>query len=369
MYVVPYNTGEALLDFFVITHLTIPLALAYSSVTVQRVLSLSLFVLGVLALLFTVDAFSLFLPIPRHEFTHPFGPLALAAWATSRYLLQLLETRGITAARRTRPYFNLLWVYVGVVGGIMHRDFLLSWFLCWALTEHFIAKYLKVESKFRAFAARAAKMSKKSIAMATLMALGFLGLLELLAHVLNKPVLSPSLRIKRFAEYTVPGLEFVAKNAYIVGHSTKALPAGYEWRGFGDGFVTLPVGYLMTFRLDVPTLHGSLVVKKDLLDYMLPGLFTWAFDFGYIGAVLLSVWVAVTLYVGSRCLSEYIKLRRRRMTARFLAREALLFGCLIAFSVQSLIGVFLFSRAMNSFALATFTLLSALIWAHLVRSK
>jgi len=366
LYLVPHNTGEALLDFVVMTHTLIPLTLAYSTVTIQRVLSLSIFTLVVMALLFSVDVLSLFLPMPRHEFTHPFGPLTLAAWASARYLVGILESRGISAARRTRPVLNLLWLYVGMVGGLMHRDYLLSWFLCWVGTEYLIARYLEGETRVGALAMRAARMSRRTIAAVSVIAVGFVAMMEALARALNKPVLSPVVRVQRFAEYTVPGLDLILKNAHLIGHSTKPLPAGYHWRGFGDGFVTLPVGYLVMFNLDVPTLHGALVTRKDLLDYMLPGVFVWAFDFGYIGSLLLSLWVGLTLYVGSRCLARYIKMHQCEFSSRIVAREAMLFGCLIAFAVQSLIGAFLFSRAMNSFALATFTILSAAIWGHTV---
>jgi len=366
LYLVPHNTGEALVDFLLMTHTVVPLTLAYSSVTIQRVLSLSILLLAVLMLMFFVDMLSLFLPLPRHEFTHPFGPLTLAAWASARYLIGLLEARGISAARRTRPVLNTLWLFTGIFGGVMHRDYLLSWLLCWIGTEYLISRQLEVGTRIGALAARAGQMSRRVIAAVSAIGVGLLLLMEAAARVLNKPVLSPALRVKRFAEYTVPGLDFIRKNAYLVGHSTKSLPAGYHWCGFGDGFVTLPVGYLVMFNLNVPTLHGALVARKDLLDYMLPGVFVWAFDFGYVGAFLLSLWVGITLYVGSRCLSEYVGRRRYEFSSELAAREALLFGCLMAFSIQSLIGAFLFSRAMNSFALATFTLLSSLIWGHVI---
>ncbi len=367
MYIVPYNTGEALLDFFLMTHLTIPPFLAYANITVQRVLVLCMLTLLTLLGLFSMDALSIFLPVPRHEFTHPFGPIALMAWATARYLLQILENSGISAVQRTKIYYNLIWILIGITGGVVHRDFFLSWLICWLFVEHVVTKYVG-STRLGTVVRTMAEKRKKVIIMGTGFGAAVYAVLEILAKVLNKPVLSPSLRIYRFTKYTLPALDFIKKYTRFIGHSTKGLPPGYHWRGFGDGIVTLPIGYLMAFRLDVPTLHGTLVVKKDLIDYMLPGLFAWTFDFGYLGPLILCLWIGSTVYVGASMLNNYIKIRSTRVT-RFVAREALLFGSLTAFSIQSLIGAFLFSRAMNSFALATFTFLSAMIWAHVLRRR
>jgi hypothetical protein len=119
------------------------------------------------------------------------------------------------------------------------------------------------------------------------------------------------------------------------------------------------------FTLPFPLFYGVLVVKKDVIDYMLPGIFGVAFDFGYGGLILLLGWCLVVICTGFYILREY-RSKRKAGSRMYMGREALLIGALTAFIAQSILGLFLFNRSINGSAMLTFIILSALVMAHAV---
>src|SRR5690606_26250356 len=95
--------------------------------------------------------------------------------------------------------------------------------------------------------------------------------------------------------------------------------------GSSDGYVTLPMSLINLFTLPFPLFSGVLVTKKDLIDYMLPGIFGWAFDFGYGVMILLLLWCLFVIISGFYILRIY-RTKRHNGSRRYLGREALLIG-------------------------------------------
>ena len=85
------------------------------------VLFLSLVLTVILAALFGLDTTILFLPfLSHHEFTHPFGPLAVFAWVTLAASASLLNEVEIKSSSiKTLAY--VLFFVIAVAGGLMHR--------------------------------------------------------------------------------------------------------------------------------------------------------------------------------------------------------------------------------------------------------
>ena len=128
---------------------------------------LSLFLSAGFALLFGGDLMLLVLSFGQHEFTHPFGPIALLAIITALSSLKVMEESGVNVAGLRRLV-----------------SFLLLWFL-----GLFIG-YTIISKSFR----------QKSIA-GMKMILGFLGLgalafgmLEIVSRITGIEIFSPMLR-------------------------------------------------------------------------------------------------------------------------------------------------------------------------------
>lgn len=312
----------------------------------------------IIAAIFGIDTIFLFLPlVSHHEFTHPFGPLAVFAWVTffaSASLLTELEIR--SASIKTLAI--ILFFIIAIAGGMMHRSFLLLWLLGWFIGTLLISRSFKRTSQItvkRVFAVIAAGIA------------GF-GILEVLSRILNFTILSPLLRISRVEEFAMPSLAMVIKNTTFWGHVQGSCYWGAKCLGGSDGYLTLPMNFVNMLTLPFPLFAGILVVKKDAIDYMLPGIFGVAFDFGYLGLFALMAWVMIVTVTGLYILREY-RSKRLAGSRNYIGREALLIGALTAFISQSIIGLFLFNRSFNGAAMIIYILLSALVVAHTVSIK
>ncbi len=204
--------------------------------------------------------------------------------------------------------------------------------------------------------------------MVMIVALAGFGALELLSRVLDMSVLSPLLRLSRIENYATASLDMVIKNTTLTGHQLGSCYWGDACMGGSDGYISLPIALITLFGLPFPLFYGLLVTKKDVIDYMLPGIFGVAFDFGYIFLVFLLGWFILVMYLGFRMLRSYRK-RRENGDKTCLGREALLIGSLTAFIAQGTMGLFLMNRSINGTALLTFLLLSALVVGHVVLIK
>jgi hypothetical protein len=349
------NHLQLIIEVAVIIHMGVLLLINIIPFTLSMVLFLSLILTMFLAGIFSVDTALLFLPYVSHqEFTHPFGPLAVFAWTTLSASASLLSEVEIKSTSITALSLILFGV-IAVAGGLMHRSFLILWFLGWFLG------YFIMSKSFR----RSVKITRKRITTVVGAAVGGFALLEILSRVFNASVLSPLLRLTRLEEYAIPSLKMVVKNTQLWGHVQGSCYWGASCLGGSDGYITLPMNLINTFTLPFPLFFGVLVTKKDIIDYMLPGIFGVAFDFGYGGLFALMCWCAFVMCSGFYVLRKY-RSKRRVGSRRYLGREALLIGALTAFMAQTIIGLFLFNRTINGAAMITYIFLSAMVVAHLI---
>jgi hypothetical protein len=308
-------------------------------------------------LLFGADIGMLFLSFGQSEFTHPFGPIALLAIITALASLKVMEDSGVNITGLKRFVYILL-IGITVFGGLMHRSFLLLWFLGLFIGFFIISKSFREKSFFTI---------KRMLMFFGVGALGFM-LLEVLSQILHMDIFSPMARISRIEENSLPSIKMVLKNTQLIGHSASSSFWGSEGTAFAEGYITLPMSFILLFSLPFPLFYGMLVVKKDTIDYMLPGIMGYAFDFGYLVFIGLIVFTVSTVFIGFKVLTIYRK-KREKNNKKYLGREVLLIGSLTAFIAQALIGLFIFNRTINGTALMTFLFLSAMVLAHTISLK
>ena len=314
---------------------------------------LSLFLSGGFTLLFGADLAFLVLSFGQHEFTHPFGPIALLAIITALASLKVMEESGVNVSR-LKTIVYLLLAGITVFGGAMHRSFLLLWFIGLFIGYTIISKSFRQQSI----------LTMRRIGMFFGAALVAFGILEIVARISGMEVFSPLLRISRLAQNSLSSLKLVVGNTWLIGHD----PTSSYWSnssGFADGYISLPMQFILMFGLPFPLFFGLLVTRKDTIDYMLPGIFGYAYDFGYLTFIVLLLIVLGTIVVGLKILAEYRR-RRESKNRKYLGKEVLLIGSLTGFISQAVIGLFLFNRTVNGMALLTFMFLGSLVLAHTV---
>ncbi|MEN6329072.1 MAG: hypothetical protein ABFC91_02140 [Methanobacteriaceae archaeon] len=352
------NHLQFIIEVGLMIHLGIILLFNVVAIPLSMVLFLSMILTILLAGLFSLDAVFLFLPyVSHHEFTHPFGAVAVFAWVTLAASASLLSEVDIKSSSITALSW-ILFVVIGVAGMLMHRSFLILWVLGWLMGTLIMSKSFK----------RSVKITPKRIGTVVAAGLGAFGLLEILSRIFNVSVLSPLLRLSRLEEYAIPSLKMVLKNTVLWGHVQGSCYWGANCLGGSDGYLSLPMSLITYFTLPYPLFFGVLVTKKDTIDYMLPGIFGVAFDFGYMGLLLFMGWILLVICSGFYALREYRK-KRKNGSRMYLGREALLIGALAAFIAQTTIGLFLFNRTFNGAAMITYIVLSALVVAHVVRIR
>jgi hypothetical protein len=158
------------------------------------------------------------------------------------------------------------------------------------------------------------------------------------------------------------------QNTQLIGHNPESSFWGAEGSGFAEGYISLPMTFILMFGLAFPLFYGVLVTKKDMIDYMLPGIFGYAFDFGYLVLIGLIAFTIITIVLGLKMLVIYRK-RREMNNKKYLGKEVLLIGSLTAFTSQALIGLFVFNRTINGIALISFIFLAAMVLAHTISLK
>ena len=325
--------------------------------TLSVVTFLSLFIMGGFTLLFGADIFLLIMSSSQAEFTHPFGPIALLGTITAFAALKVMKESGVDI-RPLRRFVILFTLGITVFGGLMHRSFLLLWILGLFLGYVIISK---------SFRERTILTGRRIMMFLGLAAAGFIGL-EVVARITGMTIFSPLLRLGRIEQYSLSSIKTVLTNIQPIGHSGNASYWGTEGTAFAEGYVTLPMQFVLFFGLPFPMFFGILVNQKDTIDYMLPGIFGYGFDFGILGLVGLMVFVLGTIIIGFKILTMYRE-KREKNNKKYLGREVLLTGALAAFSAQALIGLFVFNRTINGMALLTFLFLGALILANVVTLK
>ena len=318
---------------------------------------LSLFLMGGFTLLFGADIALLVISSSQAEFTHPFGPLALLGAVTALASLKVMKESGVDI----RPLRRFVILFIGCItifGGLMHRSFLILWLLGLFLGYLMISKSFREKSVFTL---------RRVLIFIGAAGLGFI-LLEVIARVSGMTIFSPLLRMGRIEQYSLSSIKTVLNNIQLIGHNAKASYWGAEGTAFAEGYITLPMQFVLFFGLPFPMFFGVLVNQKDTIDYMLPGIFGWGFDFGILGLVGLMVFVLGTILIGFKILNIYRE-KREKNNKKYLGREVLLTGALAAFCAQALIGMFVFNRSINGMALLTFIFVGALILANVVTLK
>ena len=357
MLLIAQNHLQLIVEVGVMLFVTLVFCLNLIPLSLSVVTFLSLFIMGGFTFIFGADIVLLIIYSSQAEFTHPFGPIALLGTVAALASLKIMKESGVDI-RPLRRFVIIFLIGITVFGGLMHRSFLLLWILGLFLG------YLIISKSFRE---KSILTGKRILMFLGIAGAGFI-FLEVLARVTGMTIFSPLLRLGRIEQYSLSSIKTVLSNIQLIGHNAKASYWGAEGTAFAEGYITLPMQLVLFFGLPFPMFFGILVNQKDTIDYMLPGIFGYGFDFGYLGLVGLMVFVLGTILIGFKILTIYRE-KREKNNKKYLGREVLLTGALAAFCAQALIGMFVFNRTINGMALLTFIFIGALILANVVTLK
>ncbi|MEE1117576.1 hypothetical protein [Methanosphaera sp.] len=348
-----------ILEFAILMHIGVLLLLNFIPLNFSLVFVLSL-ILGVgITVIFGIDAACLILPMfNHHEFTHPYGPLAIMVVVTSWSIIPVIEDQG-SKTSNIKLLVMLITAGITLFGAIVHRDFLIMWALGLLVGFLIISKNFKRESSY---------LNIRNVALVIVGMLLLFGLMEGLSQLLGMEIISPLSRIDRMSNNQLSSLKLVIQNTNLLGHTANATYWGNAGLGNGDGYISLPLTFITLFGLPLPLFYGILVTKKDVVDYFLPGIFGFGFDFGYLFLIVMIIWIISVILIGIKVLNKY-RQQRERGNKKYLGREALLTGSLSAFIAQTILGLFIITRTINGSALVTYLFLSAMVLANVVTTK
>ncbi len=357
MLLIAQNHLQLIVEIGIMLFVTMIFSLNLIPLSLSVVTFLSLFLAGGFTILFGADIVLLVISSSQAEFTHPFGPLALLGVVTALASLKVMRNSGVDV-KPLRKFVILFIAGITIFGGLMHRSFLLLWLLGLFLGYIIISKNFREKSIFTV---------KRILIFLGAIVAGFLGL-EGIARITGMTIFSPMLRLGRIEQYSVSSVKMVLNNIQVIGHNANASYWGAEGTAFAEGYITLPMQLILFFGLPFPMFFGLLVNQKDTVDYMLPGILGYGFDFGYLGVVGLVAFVLGTVIIGFKVLVKYRE-RREKNSKKYLGKEVLLIGALSAFCSQAIIGLFIFNRTINGTALLTFLFLGAIILANAITLK
>lgn len=357
MLLIAQNHLQLIVEMAIMIFVTWVFALNLIPLSLSVVTFLSLFIIGGFTFIFGADIVLLIISSSQAEFTHPFGPIALLGAVAALASLKVMKESGVDI-RPLRRFVIIFIAGITVFGGLMHRSFLILWIL-----GLFIG-YLIISKSFRE---KSFLTGKRILMFLGVAGAGFI-FLEVLARVSGMTIFSPILRLTRIEQYSMSSIKMVLNNIQLIGHNADASYWGAEGTAFAEGYITLPMQLVLFFGLPFPMFFGILVNQKDTIDYMVPGIFGYGFDFGYLGLIGLMVFVLGTILVGFKILTMYRE-KREKNNKKYLGREVLLTGALAAFISQALIGMFVFNRTINGMALLTFIFIGTMILAHAVALK
>ncbi len=348
-----------ILEFALLMHVGILLILNFLPLNFSLVFVLSLILGAGMTLMFGYDAICLLLPmLSQNEFTHPFGPIAIMVVVTSWAILPMLQDQNIKIAN-LQVLIGLITAGITIFGAIVHRDFLIMWILGLIVGFFILGKTFRRESTF---------ITPRRILMLVVALIVIFGAMEVLSQVLSMEVISPLARIQRMDANQISSLQMVIGNTTLTGHAANSTYWGSSTLGFSDGYISLPLTFVTYFGLPFPLFYGTLVTRKDVIDYFLPGIFGVGFDFGYIVLALVIIWILIVIISGLKVLDKY-RAQRENGNKKYLGREALLTGSLSGFVAQSIMGFFVITRTINGSGLLTYIFLSAMVMAHIVTTK
>jgi len=358
MVLIAQNNLQFILEFAILIQITIVILFNLLKISLSRVMLFSLVLAIGLTVLFSFDMLALFIPfLGLHEFTHTYGPIAVMVVVSAWAALSTMSEVGIGVLSIKRFVF-LLIIIITIVGGLVHRDFLILWLIGIIFGFFLISKSFRQKTFLTA---------RRIIAVFGVVVVGFISL-ELLSRLLSMAILSPVLRIDRILQNAIPSLNLVIHNTTLFGHVQGSSYWGATDTGSSSGYIALPVFIILAFGLPYQLFFGTLVTKKDIIDYFVPGIYGIAFDFGYIVLILLLIWCVFVIFIGLKILSDY-RDKREKGNKNYLGREALLIGTLTAFASQAILGLFIINRAINGTAMVTFIFLSGMVIAHLIMVK
>lgn len=362
MALIATNHLALIIEFAILMHIGILLLLNFLPLNSNVVYMLSLVLGAGITLMFFIDAVCLLLPmLSHHEFTHPYGPIAIFVIVTSWAMTYMLQGQGVRTSN-LKLLVLLETMGIAIFGAVVHRDFLIM-FILGILIGFFILDKTNGKGKHEHSILTPRNMLLVVVAMFLLF-----GIMEGLSQVLHMEIISPLSRIDRMNANQFSSLKLVIDNTNLFGHSTNATYWGNSSMGNSDGYISLPLTFITSFGLPFPLFYGILVTKKDIIDYFLPGIFGIGFDFGYLALAAVIIWILVVIIIGLVILNKY-KLQRERGSKRYIGREALLIGSLSAFIAQTILGLFIITRTINGSALVTYLFLSAMVMAHVVTTK
>lgn len=351
------NHFQLIIEFGILMIVGVTFLLNLVPLSLSAVMLAALVISVGITFLFGFDTISLFVGLTTHEFTHPYGSIALLGIVTALAAIYIMEEVGIHT-RSLKNFVIILIILITISGGLMHRDFLGMWILGLLLGFFILSK---------SFRRKSVLTIKRMITVVVLILISF-GFMETISRLLDMPIVSPLLRIERIFENSIPSVAMVIKNTAIIGHNPATSFWGSESSGFADGYISLPINLVLAFGLPFPIFYGILVTRKDVIDYFLPGIFGYSYDFGYLTLFLILVWCLAVLIVGLKMLTIY-RDKRENGDKSLLGREALLIGSLTAFISQAWVGFFIINRDINGTALVTFLFLGAMVMGHLMLIK
>ena len=359
MALIASNHLMLIIEFAILMHIGVLLLYNFIPLNFSLVFVLSL-ISGVgITVLFGIDAICLVLPmLNHHEFTHPYGPLAILVVVTSWSIIPVIEDQG-SKTSNIKLLVILITIGVTVFGGLVHRDFLIMWGLGLVTGFLILGKTFKKERSY---------INIRNVFLLVAGLLIIFGLMEGLSQLTGMEIISPLSRIDRMSNNQLSSIKLVIENTNLWGHNANATYWGSNGLGNSDGYISLPLTFVTLFGLPFPLFYGILVTKKDVIDYFLPGIFGFGFDFGYIALAVMIVWILAVIVIGIKVLNKY-RLQRERGNKKYLGREALLTGSLSAFIAQTVLGLFIITRTINGSAIVTYLFLSAMVLANVVNTK
>jgi len=351
------NHLQFIIEVALIMQIGIMLLLNILPLSLSLVLFLTLILSIGMTVIFGFDALSLLLLHNAHEFTHPYGSIALFIIVTLLASFPMMKEVGIRVAN-LKVFIYFIIGLIAIAGSIVHRDFLLLWIMGLLIGFFIISKSFRQKSVFTI---------KRIIAVAAVVIISF-GSLEFLSRILQMPVISPLLRLTRLEENALPSLTMVLKNATLFGHIQGSSYWGTTDTGFASGYISLPYQFVALLSLPFPIFYGVLQNKRDIVDYFLPGIFGYTFDFGYVALFFLLLWCVAVILIGFKILASYRE-KREEGNRNYLGREALLIGALTAFVTQAIVGLLVQNRSTNGLALVTFLFLGSMVVGHILLIK
>ncbi len=352
MFLIAPNNFQLIVEFGFLLTIGVILLLNVVPLTFSFVLLITLIISTGLTIVFGFDATLLVLNYSNYEFTHPYGSIALFSVVTCLASIYMMDDLNFNT-RKLKIFIILLIIIIALVGGTVHRDFLGMWILGLLVGLFLLSK------SFR----RKSVLTIKNITLVIIITLGTFGFFQALSVISNLPVISPFLRLIRIDQNSVSSISMVLHNTYLIGHNPASAYLANS-TGFADGYVSLPLTLIKILGLPFPEFYGILVNKKDVIDYFVPGVFGYSYDFGYIVMILFLMYVVGVLIIGLKILKKY-RSNRENGNKNSLGREALLIGSITAFISQAWIGFFIINRDINGTALVTFLFLGAMVLGHL----